>query len=358
MLVDQATIIVRSGKGGDGVVSFRRAKYVPKGGPDGGDGGDGGSVYLVATPGVDTLLDFAGRHHWLAAEGQPGAGKQCHGANGSDLEVKVPPGTLVYDDETGELIADLDQDALKIKIVQGGRGGFGNEHFKSATNQTPRQHTDGEPYQERSLRLELKLIADIGLVGLPNAGKSTLLSCISKARPKIGDYPFTTLEPNLGIASLSGYRRMVVADIPGLIEGAHDGHGLGTQFLRHIERTRLLVHLLEADPPSGPNVDPVENYRVIRNELAGYSHVLADKPQIIALSKIDLLASPEDQQTAIDMIQDAIGCPVVPISAATGQGLDRLLEACWLALQQEKGASQESNWPKTPHTQEETVPSN
>ena len=330
MLVDRATIVVRGGDGGDGVVSFRRAKYVPKGGPDGGDGGDGGSVFLVASHGVDTLLDFTGRHHWLAGNGQPGRGKQCKGGDGRDLEVRLPPGTLVYDDETGSLITDLDQLGMRYQVASGGRGGFGNEHFKSATNQTPRQSTPGQQGQQFTLRLELKLIADIGLVGLPNAGKSTLLSRISKARPKIGDYPFTTLEPNLGIAPLDRDRRIVVADIPGLLQGASQGHGLGIDFLRHIERTRLLVHLVAVDPDASPD-ELVDHVQIISEELAAYSQTLAQKPRILALSKTDILTSEQARQDIVSSLQ-AIGLPVVPISAVSGFGLEALLACCWEEL--------------------------
>lgn len=330
MLIDRATIIVRSGKGGDGYVGFRRQKYVPKGGPNGGDGGNGGSVYLVATAGTDTLLDLSGRHHWYADNGQPGMSKQCHGAHGDDLLVRVPPGTLVYDDTTGELLIDLDQPDMRLLAAKGGRGGWGNEHFKSATNQTPREATPGEPAEERTLRLELKLIADVGLIGMPNAGKSTLLSRISKARPKIADYPFTTLEPNLGIAELSDFRRLVFADIPGLIEGAHKGHGLGTQFLRHIERTRVLVHVLDIDPPNDSGLgDPVQNYHTVRKELEGYSPILADKPQLIVLNKADLLPSKDDLQAAIKMIEDELRQPTIMVSAVAGLNTGELLEACW-----------------------------
>lgn len=339
MLVDRATIFVRSGKGGDGVVSFRRVKYIPKGGPNGGDGGDGGDVYLTATAGVDTLLDLSGRHHWSAENGQPGTGKQCHGTNGKDLDMLVPPGTLVYDDETGELMADLDAPGKRMLVARGGRGGFGNEHFKSATNQTPRQCTLGEPAQQMTLRLELRLIADIGLIGLPNAGKSTLLSVVSRARPKIGDYPFTTVEPNLGIVELSGFRRMVVADIPGLIEGAHRGCGLGTQFLQHVERTRLLVHVLEIEPASGG--DPLDNYRVVRDELAAYSPLLAQKPQIVALSKMDLLPDENDRRAAVELIEQGLGVPVLPISSVAGLGREALFEACWRALDEVKRSESE-----------------
>ncbi len=334
MLVDEARIVVRSGRGGDGALSFRREKYIPKGGPDGGDGGDGGSVILEARAGLDTLLDFSGRHHWHAESGQPGGGSQRHGRSGADLIVPVPPGTLVYDDETGELLADMEQPGAHLTVARGGRGGWGNEHFKSATNQTPRKTTPGEPGQQRHLRLELKLIADIGLIGKPNAGKSTLLSAISRARPRIADYPFTTLEPNLGIAELSDHRRLVIADIPGLIEGAHAGHGLGTKFLKHIERTSLLVHLLELEPADGS--DPVSNYRTVRHELASYSEPLAAKPEILVVSKLDLLGAEQDAQAAVDLIEQAIGRRPFTLSAATGHGLDALLEACWRHLASER----------------------
>jgi GTP-binding protein len=340
MLIDSATIHVRSGKGGDGVVAFRREKYIPKGGPSGGDGGNGGSVYLLAHPETNTLLDFAGRHHWAAENGQPGAAKQCHGAAGEDLVIRVPVGTLVHNDETGELLADMDRAGKRVLIAQGGRGGFGNEHFKSATNQTPTEATAGEPAQALTLRLELKLMADVGLVGKPNAGKSTLLSRVSRATPRIADYPFTTLEPQLGIADLDavataattsgGGRRLVVADIPGLIENAHRGTGLGTRFLRHIERTQILVHVLEIEPTDGS--DPITNYRVIRNELARYSPELAAKHEVIALSKMDLLGTDEDRATAAALIRDELGRDVYPISAATGAGLPELLDACWRLL--------------------------
>ena len=330
MLIDSATIEVRSGKGGDGAVAFRRAKYIPKGGPAGGDGGSGGSVYMTADPEVNTLLDFAGRHHWRAENGEPGRAKQQHGADGADLTLQVPVGTLVYNDETGELIADLDEAGKTIEAAKGGRGGFGNEHFKSPTNQTPMEFTPGEPAVELRIRLELKLMADVGLVGLPNAGKSTLLSRISRATPKIADYPFTTLEPSLGIAELSGDRRLVVADIPGLIENAHEGAGLGTRFLRHIERTRILVHLVDTVPSDGS--DPVANYHTIRRELAGYSQVLAEKPELIVLSKMDALGSEDDRRTAAELIAGELGRPVLTISASSGEGLAALLEACWKRL--------------------------
>lgn len=331
MLVDQAIIHVQAGKGGDGAASFRREAYVPKGGPDGGNGGNGGHVILRATAGVDTLLDMAGRHHWRAQPGQPGRNKSCTGAAGDDLVIDVPPGTLVYEDETGLLLDDLDAPGKTLLAARGGRGGFGNEHFKNATNQTPRQFTCGEPGETKRLRLELKLIADVGLIGLPNAGKSTLLSRLSAARPKIADYPFTTLEPQLGIAELSDLRRIVIADIPGLIEGAHGGAGLGHAFLRHIERTRILVHLLELEPADGS--DPIANFHTINRELAEYSTVLAEKKQIVAINKIDLLGGEEDWHTAMRMMHDELGVATLAVSAATGTGTGELLETCWKTLE-------------------------
>jgi len=330
MLVDQAVIEVFAGRGGDGMVSFRREAYVPKGGPDGGDGGRGGSVILQASAEVDTLLDMAGRHHWKAPHGEPGRSKSRTGGDAEDLIIAVPAGTIVYDADTGNLLDDLDVVGKQIVAARGGRGGFGNEHFKSATKQTPREATPGESGEHRRLRLELKLIADIGLIGKPNAGKSTLLSRISRATPRIADYPFTTLEPQLGIAELSGYRRLVIADIPGLIEGAHGGAGLGHAFLRHIERTRILVHVLEIEPMDGSQV--ADNFRAINDELARHSQALADKPQIVAINKLDLVGGAEDHETAVELISEAIGRPVLPISAVTGAGCTALLEACWKQL--------------------------
>ena len=315
-------------------------KYIPKGGPDGGDGGDGGAVILEASPNIDTLLDFAGRHHWRASDGQPGGNKDCYGKSGDDLIIRLPPGTLIYDADTGELIVDLDHEGKRFVVAPGGKGGYGNARFKSSTDQTPTRFTPGEPAVEKNLKLELKLIADVGLIGLPNAGKSTLLSRISKATPKVADYPFTTLEPNLGIAELSPDRRIVFADIPGLIEHAHKGQGLGTRFLRHVERTRLLVHLIDIDPTDGS--DPVENYRIIRGELEAYSEVLADKPELVVLSKMDLAGGDADCDAAVELYGQSLGGSVLTISAATGVGLGELLEACWEALG--KSRETESGW--------------
>ncbi|MEX0774898.1 MAG: GTPase ObgE [Phycisphaeraceae bacterium] len=330
MLIDQAIIQVRAGAGGDGKVAFRREKYIPKGGPSGGDGGQGGNVYLLAQPGVDTLLDFSGTYHWKADDGEPGGVKQCTGHNGQDLIIQLPPGTLVFDQDAGKLIVDMDRPGMRYLICKGGRAGWGNEHFKSPTNQAPHEAQPGSPGQERMLRLELKLIADIGFVGKPNAGKSTLLSRVSRATPKIADYPFTTLEPQLGIAELPGARRMVMADLPGLIQGASHGVGLGFRFLRHVERTRLLVHLLEVEPTDGSN--PIDNYRAIRQELNAYSAVLTGKPEIVVLSKMDLYQTQEDQDAAAQMIEAELGIPTLRISAATGQGIEALLERCWEEL--------------------------
>lgn len=340
MIVDTAHIQVKSGKGGDGCVSFLRMKYIPKGGPNGGDGGDGGSVILKADPEVETLLDFAGRHHWKAQNGEAGRGKSQYGKDGEDLLVKLPPGTLVYHAETGDLLVDLNREGMTFEIAKGGKGGRGNERFATPTHQTPREAELGGEAVELPLRLELKLIADVGLVGKPNAGKSTLLSVVSAATPKIADYPFTTLVPQLGIAELDGgrannapegyTRRLVIADIPGLIEKASEGAGLGTRFLRHIERTRILIHVLEPEPEDG--TEPAENYRVIRQELERHSPVLAEKHEVIALSKMDLLGNEDDHEVARQMIEEELAKPVLTFSAATRTGLNELLEATWAAL--------------------------
>ncbi len=333
LFVDTVTVEVRGGKGGDGCVAFHREKFVPKGGPSGGDGGRGGSVFLVADRGLNTLLELAGKHHWHADNGRPGEGSNCHGKNGKDLYVKVPAGTLVYDDETGTLLKDLVTDGEVVRVARGGRGGYGNLHYVSSTNQTPRQFQPGRAGQQRMLRLELKLIADIGLVGLPNAGKSTLLARVTNARPKIAAYPFTTKEPQLGILELSEFRRLVIADIPGLIEGAHEGVGLGDAFLRHIERTRVIVHMIDLCPPEG-SLTPVDAYHVIRNELEKYSPKLAARHEIIVGSKLDLTEAPESLET----LRAALGRPIIAISGVTGQNLRTLGEAMWLAVEEARKA--------------------
>lgn len=332
MLVDEARIYIRSGKGGNGCVSLRREKYIPKGGPDGGNGGRGGDVILVADPHLDTLLPFAHAPHSFAANGEQGGSRSMHGANGASKRLMVPLGTLVRDAETGDLVADISEPLQESIVAAGGVGGFGNEHFKTATNQTPRNSTDGEDGLERTLLLELKLIADIGLLGMPNAGKSTLLSAVSRARPKIADYPFTTLSPQPGIAELPGERRMVIADIPGLIEGAADGAGLGHEFLRHVERTKVLVHLVDVDPPEG--LDPAANYHAIRRELATFDALLAAKPELVVLNKIDLV--PEEMRAEIvTAFAASIGVPsdsVMIMSGATHEGTRDMLERAWQML--------------------------
>jgi len=327
MFIDETIIHVSGGRGGDGCLSFRREKYVPRGGPDGGDGGDGGSIYCVVDEQLNTLMDLAGKHTWKARDGGHGMGRDRHGKNGPDIEIHVPPGTVVYDHDRGTLLKDLVEPDQRICVARGGRGGKGNAFFKSPTNQAPRTYEEGEPAQSRTLRLELKLIADVGLVGLPNAGKSTLLSRVSHARPKIAEYPFTTLQPHLGIVDLPGYRRLIMADIPGLIEGAHDGAGLGDEFLRHIERTRLLVHLVDMAPLDG---DPVDHYRVIRSELAQHSPALAAKPELMVAAKMDLTEAREN----LERFREGADGAVVPISGVTGEGLDTLLERIWAALQE------------------------
>lgn len=341
MLIDEATIFARGGKGGDGCLSFRREKFIPKGGPDGGDGGDGGDVMLIGDQNLNTLLSITHHPHKRGEKGRPGRGKSMSGADGEDCIVPVPLGTLVYHADTGELVADISRHEQCVIVARGGKGGKGNERFKTATHQTPREWTPGEPGEEFTLRLELKLIADVGLVGLPNAGKSTLLRAISHARPKVADYPFTTLAPHLGMVALPDDRSLVVADIPGLIEGAASGAGLGHEFLRHIERTSVLVHVIDVMPMDAS--DPVANYRAIRQELAAHSETLAAKREIIALNKIDLLP-PETQPSAIEGLShrlrelckfgkmgDMNKPEVVAISAATGWHVDGLLERCWSA---------------------------
>jgi len=335
MLVDEAEIYVRGGHGGDGCASFRREKYVPRGGPDGGDGGDGGNVFVVATPGVDTLLDFKGKHHWIARNGQPGMGKKMFGKNADDLVLKLPLGTLIYDRGTGVLIKDLDQMNERICIAEAGKGGRGNTYFAGPTNQTPLQSEAGSEGRERWLKLSLKLFADVGLVGLPNAGKSTILSRLSKARPKIADYPFTTMQPHPGIVELSEGRRFVMADIPGLIEGAHQGAGLGGEFLRHIERTRVLLHVVDVGSDLTPGT-PEQAYRTIRGELEKYSKELAEKPQIIVGNKTDLTDGPEAAQA----FAAAIGRNVLPISGVSGIGLQPMAEKLWNLVDASKRAEQ------------------
>lgn len=330
MFIDEAQILISAGNGGDGCLSFRREKFIPKGGPDGGDGGRGGNIYFQAVENLDTLIDFTGKHHWQAQNGQPGSGNNKHGANGQDMIINVPPGTLIYDTDLGLLLKDLNDIGIKICICRGGGGGRGNKAFATSTNQTPRITTPGRKGQKRNIRLELKLIADIGLVGMPNAGKSTLISRCSKARPKIADYPFTTIEPVLGIVELSDFRRFVMADIPGLIEDAHKGTGLGFEFLKHIERTRVIVHILDIMPTD--NSEPAENYCTIRKELTQYSETLAEKKEIIVANKIDL--DPEGK--IVKKLQKKLGKTIYPISAVTGTGIKTLTELLWKKVKELK----------------------
>jgi len=320
MFVDRARIRVRAGKGGAGCVSFRREKYVPKGGPDGGDGGHGGSVWLRVDPHVRTLLDCRETHDYRAQPGGAGSGNNRTGKNGEDVTVWLPPGTVVRDDEGSEPLADLIGPDSEYLAARGGRGGRGNARFKSSRNQAPRRRDPGEAGEERWLELELKLIADVGFVGLPNAGKSTLLSRVTRARPKIGDYPFTTLEPHLGIVRLDDERQFVAADLPGLIEGAHAGKGLGHQFLRHVERTRVLVLLTDAS-----SEDPERDAALVVKELEEYSDALADKPRIRAITKCDLIA-PDARPAAAARARAA---HAHLISAHTGEGVTELLEDLW-----------------------------
>jgi len=319
MFVDRVEIFVKAGDGGRGMASFRREKYVPKGGPDGGDGGDGGSVIIRAVENADNLAPLAHQRHWKAESGGGGGSSLCHGKKAKDLVIGVPPGTIVRDRDRGHVLKDLTEIGQQVNVAHGGRGGRGNKYFATSTNRAPREYEPGGEGEERWISLELKVIADVGLVGLPNAGKSTLLSRLSRARPEIADYPFTTKYPNLGIVSVGGDRSFVMADLPGLIEGAHSGVGLGHEFLRHVERTRVLVHLVEPFPTDGS--DPVENYRTIRRELELYSASLAAKPEFVAVSKSELTGSDEVR----DRLANELGLEVESISAVTGQGLAKLM---------------------------------
>lgn len=326
MLYDEAKILVKAGDGGNGVVAFRREKFVPMGGPSGGNGGRGGDVVLVADPQLNTLIDFTRRAHFRAGRGEHGSGKNMQGANGETLRVRTPVGTVVRDAETGDLLADLTTPGQEVVVAKGGQAGRGNAAFTSSSNQAPRFAEKGQPGEERWITLELKLLADVGIVGKPNAGKSTLLAAVSAARPKIADYPFTTLAPNLGVAEIDD-RVMVLADIPGLIEGASEGAGLGHKFLRHIERTRVLLHLID-----GLSEDPLVDFAVINQELAEFDARLARKPQVVAVTKMDV----PDVQARWPALRDALaarGSPVHAISAATGQGVRELLRVVAAALE-------------------------
>jgi len=338
VFVDEAKIYVKAGNGGNGCVAFRREKYVPRGGPSGGDGGNGGSILLEANPNDNTLLRYRYNREFKADRGRHGEGSNCTGHSGVDMILQVPVGTVVYDEETGEALADLSAAGQQVLVARGGRGGKGNQNFAKPWHQAPREHEEGFPGEERHLRLELKLLADVGLVGFPNAGKSTLISVISAARPKIANYPFTTLEPNLGVVNADGGsgsagrelgRTFVVADLPGLIEGAHEGAGLGIRFLRHVERTRLLVHLIDASDAT--DADPVHSYEVIRGELAAFSDALAKKPTIVVATKLDATT----ERTRLEELRDFCRehkLEFHAISAATGEGVRELVLAIADAL--------------------------
>lgn len=344
MFVDEVDVSVKAGDGGNGCLAFRREKFVPRGGPSGGDGGRGGSVYLTATLHQNTLVNYRFHPEFSARRGTHGQGSNRTGANGDDLTLEVPPGTVVYEKgEDGQLIlmADLARAGDRVLVARGGRGGRGNAAFATATNRAPRRTEPGEAGEARGLRLRLKLLADVGLVGYPNAGKSTLIARISAARPKIADYPFTTLTPNLGVVSLDNDRSFVVADVPGLIEGAHEGHGLGMRFLAHLERTKVLVHVIDVSSFSGRN--PVDDFEIIRNELRQWAgsgedvaEALADKPQIAAANKIDAV----DDPARLDALKKHLKkrrIPLYPISAVTGDGIPALLEAMWTAVRARSG---------------------
>jgi GTP-binding protein len=327
MFLDEAIITVRSGSGGDGAVSFRREKYIPRGGPDGGDGGRGGSVILRADRNLGTLLDLSRRASYRAGDGVKGGGNNRAGRHAQDLVILVPVGTVIReaperDPREGPLLGDLLEEGQELVVARGGKGGRGNKAFATPTRQAPREAEEGRPGEEKRLYLELKLIADVGLVGLPNAGKSTLLSRLSRATPKIAEYPFTTLTPNLGIAEVGDYRRIVIADIPGLIEGAHTGHGLGIEFLRHIERTSTIVHLVSVEAGSAERM--AADYETVEGELAAYGEALAAKPRIVAATKLDILDEAEGAEL-VRRFGERIGLPVLGISAATGRGLTDLL---------------------------------
>ena len=330
MFVDEAEIEVQAGHGGAGAVAFRREKYVPRGGPAGGDGGRGGDVVLVCTTNAHTLSDFRMMRRIRAESGQPGGSKQKTGRDGEDAVVRVPEGTLVTDVETGERVADMTEEGQRVVVARGGDGGQGNMRFKTSTNRAPRRATPGYPGGARRLRLELKLVADVGLVGFPSVGKSTLIAAISNAQPKIAAYPFTTLVPNLGVVRWKGEREFVVADIPGLIEGAHEGQGLGHQFLRHVERCRLLVHVLEVTPQvegaPGDGREPVRDFEAIRRELERYEPQLLERPQMVALNKVDLPFVAAEEARLRAHIEEDLGLPFFAVSAATGEGLEALVD--------------------------------
>jgi GTPase len=332
--LDEAKVYVRSGDGGNGCVSFRREKFIEFGGPNGGDGGKGGDVVAAAVEGLNTLIDYRYQQHFFAKNGRAGMGKDRHGANGADAMLKVPVGTQIYEEDGETLIADFTEPGQRAVLLRGGNGGFGNAHFKTSTNRAPRHANPGQPGEEQTIRLRLKLIADAGIVGLPNAGKSTFLAAVSAAKPKIADYPFTTLNPQLGVVDVDG-REFVLADIPGLIEGAHEGVGLGDRFLGHVERCRVLLHLVDG---TGAHAD--ESYKTVRNELLAYGQGLADKPEIVALNKADAMAAAEIKQQ-VARLQRAAKKPPFVVSAVSGEGVRDVLRALFKVVEEAKkgGAS-------------------
>lgn len=332
--VDEATIKVQAGNGGRGAASFRREKFIPFGGPDGGDGGKGADIYLVGTPGINTLADFRYNRAFRAPHGTAGSGKDCTGAGGTDLEVPVPIGTVVVDVDTEEQLGDVTEVGQRLLVAKGGKGGWGNTRFKSSTNRTPRKAQPGLPGEKRDLRLELKVMADIGLLGLPNAGKSTLIRAVSAAKPKVADYPFTTLHPNLGVVGVGIHRSFVMADIPGLIEGAAEGAGLGIQFLKHLQRTRVLLHLIDVLPPD-PDADPVQDARSIVQELKKFSAELGEKERWLVLNKVDLLTADQAGKVCKDIVRRLRWKgPVFRISALGRQGTQELCEAVMTRLEE------------------------
>jgi GTPase len=343
--VDEAKLKVQAGNGGRGSTSFRREKFVPFGGPDGGDGGNGGSVFLRAAAGINTLADFRIERTWKAQHGEPGSANDCTGRGGDDLYVPVPVGTTVRDAETGEQLGDLTREGEVLAVARGGKGGWGNQRFKSSTNRSPRQFGPGLPGEKRALELELKVIADVGLLGLPNAGKSTLIRAVSAARPKVADYPFTTLHPNLGVVDVGQHRSFVMADIPGLIEGAAEGAGLGIRFLRHLQRTRVLLHLVDMAPPD-PEADPVKDARAIVQELKKFSKELAAKPRWLVINKSDLLPEGEAEKRARAIVRGLrFRGPHFLVSAATGRGTKELCEAVMAFLEEQDRAARGSASP-------------
>ena len=336
--IDEAKIYVKAGDGGNGAATFRREKYIPMGGPNGGDGGRGGSIYVIADRNINTLVDYRYTRKFIGKRGENGGGADCYGAGGDDIVLRMPVGTVITDLNTGEILADLDVNEKKVLIAKGGKGGLGNIHFKSSTNRAPRQKTNGDQGEEHELTLELRGLADVGLLGLPNAGKSTLIRAVSSARPKVADYPFTTLHPNLGVVRVDAEKSFVMADVPGLIEGAADGAGLGIRFLKHLQRTRILLHLVDI-APIDPDSDPVRDAKAIVGELIKHDPALADKPRWLVLNKLDLIPEEDREKTVKDFIKaykkaTKYDGPIFPITAISGEGTKPLIYAIHEALEQ------------------------